>query len=258
MRIQNETDYQNHQKSGVYWLPFLSSSFFVVTLFFLGATINAALSIIEGVPNLTVLFACLTTLFGILCALFVLCTVITRKKQSLSAEINSFRKSLEQSFRRVHVSWLEKYERQLCKNNEEKANILIFSNNLTCDREFIDEMEANIAHGSSYVYIVSEEAEKSATALRKEVYERFGEEKRPPDDQFQVLSRPTWFLHCPTKYTVVIYDIKNETSHFVKGEIKGYCCAQESTELEDLYYFELTEAQTKKIIKAWEDAEKEI
>lgn len=100
---------------------------------------------------------------------------------------------------------------------------------------FIYKIIANINRGANYIYIINEEQKGAISKLKSKIKSKI-KRNINIDDKFKVYVLSEFFLFCPQKYTLAIYD--NDLELCEEG-LRGFCCAQDNTD-KGVYYFEMS------------------
>ena len=138
-----------------------------------------------------------------------------------------------------HVDEMEIREREFCSKSASDAQITIITNNLTCDyNKFLDEIVHNLENGVSYTYIVPKQLEKSTKEIRKAALSK-ASSTESHICRFEIKVNSSLFMICPKKYTVAIYD-RGHIANIDSDALKVFCCAQDTDDIESLYYFEMS------------------
>lgn len=99
----------------------------------------------------------------------------------------------------------------------------------------MDKIVSNINRGANYVYIINEEQKVAINKLKSKIESKI-KRNINIDDKFKVYILSEFFVFCPQKYTLAIYESDLELC----GEgLRGFCCAQDNTD-KGVYYFEMS------------------
>lgn len=172
--------------------------------------------------------------------------IIERNIQQIQDNVNL-------SSQLISLNEVEKIEQGFCRNDSDNATVYIVSNNLTNDsRQFLDKIISNINRGANYIYIVNEDQKKAISKLKAKIKSKI-KKNYNIDDKFRVYVLSEFFIFCPQKYTLAIYD--NDLELCAEG-LRGFCCAQDNTD-KGVYYFEMSFKNTQilrnKIIETIKD-----
>ncbi len=154
----------------------------------------------------------------------------------IEENIHKIQDNVNLSSKFVALSEVEKIEQEFCRSGYDNATVYIISNNLTNDgRRFLDKIISNINGGANYIYIINEEQKGAIKKLKSKINDKI-KKSIDIDDKFKVYILSDFFVFCPQKYTLAIYESDLELC----GEgLRGFCCAQDNTD-KGVYYFEMS------------------
>lgn len=207
------------------WIEFIISTILAIVSF--------ALSIIYKEDTITIISATL-----MIVSIQNIANIFrdSNLEYKIEENIHKIQDNVNLSSKFVALSEVEKIEQEFCHSDSDNATVYIISNNLTNDgRQFLDKIVSNINRGANYVYIINEEQKVAINKLKSKIESKI-KRNINIDDKFKVYILSEFFVFCPQKYTLAIYESDLELC----GEgLRGFCCAQDNTD-KGVYYFEMS------------------